>query len=112
MCSLGSPVLSDENKAKLIRIAAAEFPKEACGLLFGETVQQITNRATHPTEFFVMDIEEMKQASSLYGIPTGLWHSHPSGNGRPSVSDLEHHPAGLDLVIVTVGEVHEHGAPI
>lgn len=92
----------------LLKAAERAHPHEACGIIVGETAYEITNRSNHPSEFFEMDLDELRELTD-HGRPTGLWHSHPRGNPNPSTADLEHHPPGMRLIIVARGQVHDHG---
>ena len=90
--------ISREALAGIRAAAAAAYPLEACGLLFGEAElidgwQVANNVAVHPeTEF------EIDPATLFAAIRTerangprliGYWHSHPTGDVRPSSRDLD-----------------------
>jgi len=76
--------------------AAAELPREACGLLLGDAnaivgVQQCANRAPDPATAFVLDpaarAAAEREARGGGAAVIGWYHSHPSGDPRPSVAD-------------------------
>ncbi|MES2444720.1 MAG: M67 family metallopeptidase [Pseudomonadota bacterium] len=78
------------------RESAAAAPNEACGLLFGNE-REITgwqvadNVAENPERRFEIDSRALfaaLRAERAGGAKiAGYWHSHPSGDARPSVSD-------------------------
>jgi len=71
--------------------AAAEYPRECCGLLLAVDRKQIyypcTNVATEPTEEFRIAPEQYAEAEDL-GEVIGIVHSHPDATSRPSPRDL------------------------
>lgn len=71
--------------------AAAEYPREACGLLLAVGRKQIyfpcENVATDPTEEFRIASEQYAQAEDQ-GQVIGIVHSHPDATSRPSPRDL------------------------
>ncbi|MGE8098121.1 C40 family peptidase [Pseudomonas fluorescens] len=71
--------------------AAAEYPKECCGLLLAIGRKQqyfpCRNIATSPSEEFRLDPEDYVAAEDL-GEVIGIVHSHPDATSRPSPHDL------------------------
>lgn len=71
--------------------AAAEYPRECCGLLLAVGRKQVyhpcTNVATDPTEEFRIAPEQYAEAEDL-GEVIGIVHSHPDATSRPSSCDL------------------------
>ncbi|MFD1611572.1 M67 family metallopeptidase [Sphingomonas tabacisoli] len=76
--------------------AAADAPREACGLLFGNDSRidasvPAANVADDPQRHFEVDPAILLQASraARAGGPTiaGYYHSHPSGCAEPSETD-------------------------
>ncbi|PMV79612.1 MULTISPECIES: C40 family peptidase [unclassified Pseudomonas] len=71
--------------------AAAEYPKESCGLLLGVGRKQqyfpCLNIATEPNEEFRIDPEQYAAAEDI-GEVIGVVHSHPDATSRPSPRDL------------------------
>jgi proteasome lid subunit RPN8/RPN11 len=71
--------------------AAAEYPKEACGLLLAIGRKQLyfpcRNTATEPSEEFRIDPEDYAAAEDA-GEVIGIFHSHPDATSRPSPRDL------------------------
>lgn len=80
------------------REAAAAAPCEACGLLFGEDGEishcsAAENVADDPRRRFEIDPRALFAAlrAERAGGPklVGYWHSHPSGDPRPSAIDAK-----------------------
>lgn len=78
------------------RAADAAAPEEACGLLFGqnsaiEAASISANVADNPQTRFEIDPAALFAAlrAERAGGPAlaGYWHSHPSGDARPSATD-------------------------
>lgn len=93
---------------------AEEFPDiEVCGYVFENgLVVPMQNVAKNPGRFFIMDFDEQVRVIATHGIPVACWHSHPSGDPTPSQADIHHHAqAGLRMLIVAGGKVHDHGYP-
>ena len=71
--------------------AAAEYPRECCGLLLAVGRAQkyfpCRNIATEPNEEFRLDPEDYAAAEDL-GEVIGIVHSHPDATSRPSPHDL------------------------
>ncbi len=95
---------------RLHAIAAADPGREVCGLLLGrngdiEAIAVSVNLAADPRVSFEIDprvqIDAIKAARSG-GLPViGCYHSHPSGDERPSGRDLEMARIGSLWLIVT-----------
>lgn len=95
------------------QISAAAAPKEACGLLFGadgviEAFQAVENVSETPERTFEIAPRALFAAlkAERAGGPkiVGYFHSHPSGDPRPSVTDMEMAAADGKLwLIVTAG---------
>jgi len=66
--------------------AAAEAPRESCGLVRAGVYVPCVNRSEHPTHEFVIGTEEMA-AALIAGDLEGIVHSHPGGPWRPSQAD-------------------------
>jgi proteasome lid subunit RPN8/RPN11 len=78
------------------QISADLAPREACGLLFGSAdaitaMQAVENVAEDPERRFEIDPAALFAAlrAERAGGPqiVGYWHSHPSGDARPSAID-------------------------
>ncbi|RYD52568.1 MAG: M67 family peptidase [Sphingomonadales bacterium] len=78
------------------REAAAAAPLEACGLLFGhdESIsdsEACANVAENPATHFEIDPAALFAALRVERAGgrriAGYWHSHPSGDARPSATD-------------------------
>ena len=78
------------------RISADAAPREACGLLFGAPDritgwQAVENVAEEPERRFEIEPGALFAAlrAERAGGPKilGYWHSHPSGDASPSVTD-------------------------
>lgn len=95
---MGSRVQISRCVVEIIQRAAAEAaPREACGLLFGREDEisgcEVTdNVAENPERHFEIDPRALFAAirAERAGGATllGYWHSHPSGNPRPSATDI------------------------
>ena len=98
----------------LQRAAAAAAPAEACGILAGEVAVELPNRSTRRDTFHVYaeDLAEACTAVGGWATVTAIWHSHPRGHATPSDPDLDHHPAGPLMVIVTPEEVYWYAIDI
>lgn len=93
------------------RAAQAAAPQEVCGLLFGDdeaidTANVTANVAKDPFTHFEIDPAALFAAlrAERRGGPkiVGYWHSHPSGDARPSETDAVMAAAdGRVWVIVT-----------
>jgi len=95
--------ISREALAGIGAAAAAAYPEEACGLLFGgegliDGWQQAPNVAKKREMEFEIDPSSLLAAlrEQRRGGPTviGYWHSHP--NGRPSPSSIDRAAAAAD----------------
>lgn len=102
--------IEPEVKAAMISAAARAYPREACGLMWGAEVEEVTNVAKS-NGAFIMDYAQQCALYERHGIPDGVWHSHPNGETQPSEYDFEFHPKGMRMYIVAGGEVHDHGIP-
>lgn len=78
------------------QIARAAAPLEACGLLFGgdgeiSDFQAAENTAENPENHFEIDSAALFAAIRAERDGgrklIGYWHSHPSGDARPSATD-------------------------
>lgn len=97
----------------IARAAEAEHPREACGLLFGHSdcitaMRPACNVAADPGRRFELDPVVLFAAlrAERAGGPhiAGYWHSHPSGDAAPSVTDAAMAaPDGRLWLIVTPG---------
>jgi proteasome lid subunit RPN8/RPN11 len=93
---------------------AADYPTiEVCGYVFAQGITiPMQNIAKHPDRYFVMDMIEQRVMVEKYGMPEACWHSHPNGDPQPSDADrLYHAQAGLRMLIVTNGRIHDYGIP-
>lgn len=74
---------------------AHDWPREACGLLFGagDTISEalaIANQSSNPHVAFELDCLEMARAvSQRRDRFLGYYHSHPTGSTSPSSVDRE-----------------------
>lgn len=108
-------LLSSALHQQLLAEAAAAFPHECCGLLFGsperiDAAQPCTNVAVDPMCTFEIDpaalITAERMARSGGPCLLGHYHSHPNGRAEPSVRDA--HDAARDgrlWLIVARGQV-------
>lgn len=94
---MGMAVVISSCVVELIhRAAAAAVPEEACGLLFGtgeriDRASVAANVAADPRRHFEIDpaalFAALKAVRAGGERIVGYWHSHPSGNTRPSRTD-------------------------
>lgn len=89
-------LLSSALHHQLLAEAAAAFPHECCGLLFGspdriDAVQSCANVADDPLRTFEIDpaalIAAERSARSGGALLIGYYHSHPNGRAEPSPRD-------------------------
>ncbi|MFT4537704.1 MAG: proteasome lid subunit RPN8/RPN11 [Planctomycetota bacterium] len=112
--------LGDSLLQRLQAWSQAEQPHEACGLMIGmrtptgyeveyvtlaENVLPLTERMSA----FVMDpkhlMTEQLNADRAGLAIVGIWHSHPSGDSRPSSQDLQASwPGYAGLIVATPSE--------
>src|SRR5688500_12883306 len=95
------------------RISADCAPREACGLLFGDGdaitgFQATENVAEDPERRFEIDPAALFAAlrAERAGGPriVGYWHSHPSGDATPSVTDAAMAAPDGKLWLIVAGE--------
>lgn len=96
---------------QMVEYAALDPEVEVCGLVYGQAVLSINNRAKDPSAFFVLDEEELVAAYTDFGAPDGVWHSHPNGDPNPSTADWEGLPPGAKMYIVAGGAVYVYDEP-
>jgi proteasome lid subunit RPN8/RPN11 len=103
--------LSPGLAARLREIAAAEWPREACGFLLARAgrvvaVRAARNVALRPLEEFAVDPLETLAAAreaELLGLElAGTWHSHVQGAPEPSARDRAEAVPGWQCVVVPV----------
>jgi proteasome lid subunit RPN8/RPN11 len=96
--------------------AAASYPEECCGFLFGETRDGTTEvasvaaaaneRADSRHNRYVIPpaavLAAHKQARARGLAVVGYYHSHPDHPAEPSAFDREHAWPGLSYLIVSV----------
>ncbi len=107
--------LSAALRREIERLAMAEYPHEACGVLIGEMrpgaarIDRVAparnvNRA-RPHDRYELDPGDYVAADRLAraaGLDiVGFWHSHPDHPARPSRTDLESAWPGYTYLIVT-----------
>ena len=91
-----SLTLTKDQLQKMIAHVDSHAPLEACGLLAGlnskvETVREVTNQAQSAVRFVMDPIEQLKafewiESNGLELI--GIFHSHPTGPGTVSPTDI------------------------
>jgi proteasome lid subunit RPN8/RPN11 len=95
------------------RISADAAPREACGLLFGTADaivdwQAVENVAKCPERHFEIDPAALFAAlrAERAGGPRiiGYWHSHPSGDARPSATDAAMAEPDGKLWLIVAGD--------
>lgn len=97
----------------LIQRAAVEAaPLEACGILFGsdgvERASVAVNVAADPARRFEIDpaalIAALKAERGGGDRVIGYWHSHPSGDATPSVTDAAMAAADGKIWVIVAGD--------
>jgi desampylase len=90
--------ISSEVLAGIRAEAVAAYPREACGLLFGDAERidgwrPASNVAEHPEIEFEIDptvlFAALRDERTGGRRLIGYWHSHPTGNAKPSARDRE-----------------------
>jgi proteasome lid subunit RPN8/RPN11 len=98
--------------ALIQRAAADAAPLEACGLLFGadgvERASVEDNVADDPTRRFEINpaalIAALRAERGGGERVVGYWHSHPSGDATPSVTDAAMAAADGKLWVIVAGD--------
>jgi desampylase len=95
--------------------AAADHPREACGLLLGRTglieeIRAAANVSTDGCARFELDpvalLRAQREARDGGRALLGWYHSHPNGRGEPSAADVEGaSEAGKLWLIVATGRL-------
>jgi proteasome lid subunit RPN8/RPN11 len=88
--------LTKEQLHKMIAHVDSHAPLEACGLLAGlnskvETVLEVTNQAQSAVRFVMDPIEQLKAFEWIDSNGQeliGIFHSHPTGPGTVSPTDI------------------------
>lgn len=109
---IGSGILSD-----ILATAAADYPREACGILFGrlnepkrivEGYRPTTNRWPERGDRYLIDPEALRRAlrTEEAGGPRvlGFYHSHPDASPVPSETDRELAWSWYYYVIIPVAQ--------
>lgn len=91
-------------------ILRAEGDEEICGLICGIDVISLKNVSAYPRISFAMTVKDVTWAIDTFGELKAVWHSHPSGATHPSQDDIDNHPVGLPMIIVTKEGVTVHHA--
>lgn len=110
-------LINKASYAEIIEHAKLGVPNEVCGYLAGKEevitkVYKMMNASETPKTFFNFDIREMfkvQKESRLEGLRfLGVYHSHPVGGNKPSVSDKEYlKDPNLNYIIISL----ENGEP-
>jgi proteasome lid subunit RPN8/RPN11 len=105
---MGTLIIGQVEKDFLLQCARERAPREACGVIIGDEFIEVHNIS--PTDsFFEMDPHQLLELYEIHGGVDGVWHSHPQGNPHPSSTDMDMHPRGKRMIIVTLEDVHDHG---
>lgn len=110
------PLLLPAPAARRLREhACAAWPREACGLLVQPgrdrragalRVEVCRNLAADPGHGYTIDPEVFlrieHEARATGGAVTGVWHTHPHGDPRPSQRDRDEGWPGWSYLIVGV----------
>lgn len=91
----------------LIAACREEAPREACGLVYDNSVAEMIN-ISGQVDRFEVDQEALREVVGRLGDTwTGAWHSHPGSTEEPSERDWTGHPGGV-MFISTPTKVIAH----
>ena len=105
------PLLSERALDNLKWAALQAQPNETGGILHGDKVYIVLNRATEPKDNFLFTREDIVAAVKQSGCSdadllegrVALWHSHPGGGVGPSRIDMRQKtPLPYHLVVAIV----------
>ena len=103
--------LTNDQKELMRDACYRAAPREACGVIAGGLVYELTNFSPHPGTFHIRG-SELAPIVTTHGGYDAVWHTHPSGDVLPSATDRANHPWPAALVIATRKTVavyaHEH----
>lgn len=98
---------------EMIAHAAAHYPEEACGLLGGRDsratrLYPVENMLHSPVAY---EMEPLQQVRAMLDIEAeglelvAIYHSHPGGPARPSVSDVAqaYYPDSAQIIVSLAG---------
>ncbi|MDF0489334.1 M67 family metallopeptidase [Sphingomonas sp. H39-1-10] len=97
---------------RIIAAAHADGAREVCGLLFGDHTriawaEPCANVADDPARTFEIDpaahFAALRAERAGGAKLIGYWHSHPSGDVRPSATDVAMAAADGKLWLITAG---------
>jgi proteasome lid subunit RPN8/RPN11 len=105
--------LSSHELTELTNIYQLRYPTEACGVIIpspyhGKTGFVLPNRSMTPQSSYLMTGKDLslelnewfeEHADELAGVV--FWHTHPSGDAKPSKTDRQHRVSGAMNVIVS-----------
>ena len=92
--------LTREQKELMQDACYRAAPREACGVIAGGLVYELTNFSPHPGAFHIRG-SELAPIVTAHGGYDAVWHTHPSGDVLPSETDRANHPWPAALVIAT-----------
>ena len=112
-------MLTESQRQQIEREAAAAYPDECCGIMYGkdaagqrivstlEAVPNVFDEVERYHRFSIspkqlMDAE--RRAASLGELVIGFYHSHPDHPARPSEYDREHGWPFYSYVIIAVAK--------
>ena len=95
--------------------AAVNNRVEVCGFIdTSYRIHFITNQHEDPAHNFIMDQDEVRRTIERIVVANekilGVFHTHPSGHGRPSANDIEGWPnkdLGWRYFIATSSDVYD-----
>lgn len=107
--------ISTQILSEIKDVARQNAPQEACGMLFGDAAEvhsasATKNVAVNPERHFEIDPVAHFAAirAERAGGPRliGYWHSHPSGDVRPSATDAAMAHGDGKLWVIVGGDMH------
>lgn len=106
-------VLNSDQLAQLTETYWLRHPTEACGVITpsshkGRTVFELPNRSMEPQSSYLMSGKDLNLELSEWFNEHGdelagviFWHTHPSGDPKPSKADRSHRVNGAMNLIVS-----------
>jgi [CysO sulfur-carrier protein]-S-L-cysteine hydrolase len=89
----------------LVKSACRALPREICGFVLGDAagwfVMNITNLSPKDTGFIMDEGELLNVYRNYRDQMVGIFHSHPSGDAKPSFDDAMYAPGNLRYWIIT-----------
>lgn len=96
------PEITGVDIKALFALAEVSHPREVCGFLLEDTSVIAVTNVSEKDEGFIMDEAELLNVYKNHKPEMmGMFHSHPSGDIKPSFDDAMYAPARLRYFIIT-----------